>query len=244
LARRVDRDELAQGGTSAGVAGGIAVNVGIATGDRGSQRVLAWAAAGALLYVLLGMASIIIVAMFEELIAAPIGLAAEAGTQGWGVVLGAHPIVWGTLTALTAAWLGRRLVPGVTFGLGGAALLGLGLLLAAVTTYLLHEFVRERYGWFDPEYAGFALFAAPAVVAVALAAWAALATPGRGWRVLVAAQLAAIAALGLAIGPSVPGLGDGIRASSLPLAACLMIDSVYALGTLAVVPLTRIRSAT
>ena len=207
-----------------------------------SQRVLAWVGGGVLLYVVLGMASLVLVSTVQDPIAGAFGLQAEAGTQGWGVVLGAHPIAWGVLTALAAAWLGRRLLPGIRFGVGGVGLLAAGLVLAAATTYLVHEFVRERFLWFDPSYAGFALFAAPAVVAVALAAWAALAAPGRSWRVLIVAQLAAVAALGLAIGPSLPGLGDGIRASSVPLAGLLVIDAGYALGTLAIVALGRMRA--
>jgi len=198
-----------------------------------ASGVAAWALGGAVLYVVIGYASIFIVALGEQLLLAPFGLAAEAGTSSWGIVLASHPIAWGIATALAAAWLGGRLIPGgLRFTIVPAAILGVGLALAAITTYLLHEFVRERFGWFDPEYAGLVLFAAPALVAVGLAGWAGAVAPRGSTAIVFAAHAAAVAGLGLAILPSAPGLHDGIRASSIPLATVLAFDVAYATGSL------------
>jgi hypothetical protein len=145
------------------------------------------------------------------------------------VILALHPIAWGVIAAAVAAWLGGRLLPGaVLIGPGPAANLGVALALAALTTYLLHEFVRARYGWFDPEYAGLAIFAPSALVAIGLAGWAAAAID-RGRRgPLIVAQVGALIALAIALLPSLPGAADGIRASSIPLAAVFVLDAGFA----------------
>jgi hypothetical protein len=200
-----------------------------------------WTLAGVAIYVVMGIASLPLVSTVERLLLARFGLEAIPGTSSWGVMLAVHPVVWGLASVLLAIPVGRRLVPGLRLTSAPAAVLSIGLLLAAITTYLLHEFVRDRFLYFDPEYVGWALFAAPALVAVALSAWAAAAVPrGSGWPLFVAEATAA-AGFGLAILPSLPGLRDGIGESSYPLVAILAVDAVYVLGALALPLLGRSR---
>jgi hypothetical protein len=150
------------------------------------------------------------------------------------VILALHPIAWGVIAAAVAAWLGGRLLPGaVRTGPGPAANLGVALALAALTTYLLHEFVRARYGWFDPEYAGLAIFAPSALVAIGLVGWAAASLERVQRGPLVVVQIASLAALAVAILPSLPGIADGIKVPSAPLAAAFVIDATFALASVA-----------
>lgn len=139
-----------------------------------AARVAVWAFLGFVVYALAAFGSLLLVATVEQVILEPLGLGGEPGTSSWGLVLASHPIAWGVIVAAVAAWFGGRLLPGAfVAGRGSAAHLVAGLALAAVTTYLLHEFVRERYGWSDPDYYGLSIFAPSALVAVALAGWAA-----------------------------------------------------------------------
>jgi hypothetical protein len=192
-------------------------------------RVAAWAALGLVVYVIAGPGSLLLVATVEQVILHPLGLGGEPGTSSWGVILALHPIAWGVIAAAVAAWLGGRLLPGaVHAGPGPAANLGVALALAALTTYLLHEFVRARYGWFDPEYAGLAIFAPSALVAIGLAGSAAAAIGPERRGPLVGLQIAALVGLGIAFLPSLPGVQDGIQASSIPLAAVFVLDAGFA----------------
>ena len=78
---------------------------------------------------------------------------------------------------------------------------------------------ERRYAYVDVEYVGFSVLAWPALVAIALAGWAALAVP-RGSAIAPVA-LVALAAMGLGIAllPSVLGAADErafVRIASLP----------------------------
>lgn len=201
-----------------------------------AARVAVWAFLGFVVYALAAFGSLLLVATVEQVILEPLGLGGEPGTSSWGLVLASHPIAWGVIVAAVAAWFGGRLLPGAfVAGRGSAAHLVAGLALAAVTTYLLHEFVRERYGWSDPDYYGLSIFAPSALVAVALAGWAAAALDCGHRGALVALQVAALVGLAIALLPSVPGAADGIRPSSAPLAVVFVIDVAFAVGsTLAV----------
>ncbi|MCI0584188.1 MAG: hypothetical protein L0227_15110 [Chloroflexi bacterium] len=176
----------------------------------------AWAVAGLGLYLVLGVVSLFVVGWVRDPLVGLFGLRAETGTSGWGVWLAAQPIAWGVSTAIAAAWLGRRLMPKIRFSPGGATTLAVGVALAATTTFLVHEFVRARHGRFDPDATGFVVFVAPAMVAIGLAGWAAAAVDRSHRGVLVALQAAALVGLGIALLPSVPGVQDGIRSSSVP----------------------------
>ena len=196
-----------------------------------SSRLSVWAVAGVGLYLVLGAVSLFAVGWVRDPLVGLIGLRAETGTAGWGAWLAVHPIVWGAATAIAAAWLGRRLLPELRFGPPGTTTLAVCLALAATTTFLVHEFVRERHGLFDTDYAGFAFLVPSALVAIGLAGWAAAAIEPERRGPLVGLQIAAVVGLGVALLPSLPGVQDGIRASSVPLAAVFVIDVACAVGS-------------
>ena len=202
-----------------------------------------WTIAGFVLYILGGLGSMLALALVEGPLLEPFGLRAEAGTLGLSVRNGLHAIAWGLLAVAVAAPLGRRLIAGIRFSPAGWAVLAVGLVLAAVVTTLGNEFVRARYGWYDPEYQGLSFFAGPALVAVALGTWAALAVPRDGVLLPGAAMLTATAGLAMSLLPSVPGAADGIASESVPLVAAFLLAVTYA-AIAAVVVVRRLGPAT
>lgn len=187
-----------------------------------------WTLTGFILYVLGGMAAILATTVLDGVLLHPFGLRAEAGTLGLSVRNGYHAIVWGVLVAAVAAPLGRRLVDGIRFTMSGWAMLATGLALAAVVITLGCEFVRQRVGYYDPDAQGLSGFAGLALVAVALATWAALAVPAAGVLAPAAAVLTAAAGLAMSLLPSIPGAADGIAADSVPLGAAFLGGLAYA----------------
>jgi hypothetical protein len=194
---------------------------------RGATAI--WTAAGFVLYIVGGFASLLALALFQSVVLEPFGLRPQAGTFDLSLRNGIHAIVWGLLVAALAAPLGRRLVPGIRFGQAGWLVLAGGLVIAAVATTLGEEFVRARYIYYDAEYQGLTVFTGPALVAVALATWAALAVPPSWVLLPAAAALTAAAGLALSLLPSIPGAGDGIEAGSLPLVAAFAAGVAYAI---------------
>lgn len=186
-----------------------------------------WTIAGFVLYVLGGMATLFAIAWIEHMTWGGMGVDTGAGTVGLSVRNGVHALVWGLAAAAAAIPLGRRLVEGLAFGRAGWVVLVVGLLLALLTTMLVNEFVRARYGYYDPEYAGLTVFTGPALVAVALASWATLGVPRPGAAVPALAALTAVAGLAMSLLPSLPGAADGIGASSMPLAAAFAASAAY-----------------
>lgn len=191
-------------------------------------RVATWTVALAVIYVVSGVVALLLVATVESVVLDPLGLRPEAGTPAWGSRLAFTTLLWGGLAALAAGWLGRRLVrvlvPARERAVG---VLVVGLILAATTMYGLHEYVRARYLYFDPDYAGPVLLAIPAMVAVALAAWGAAALPTRRRWPLTSGVLLAGAGFAAATLPSLPGIADGVSPSGLVLGACLAADAVF-----------------
>lgn len=188
-----------------------------------------WAAIGFGLYVVVGIASLFAVATFEGTIFGPFGIEVAAGTVGLSLRNGLHHVVWGLAVALVAVPIGRRLVPAVAFDRPLAAfVLVCGALLAGVSEFLLNEWARDRFGYFDPEYVGFAGFAPAATLAQALAAWAALSVPRASRSALLGVLLAAVGSLALALLPSLPGVVDGIDPASIPLVIVLLLDGAFA----------------
>lgn len=194
-----------------------------------------WSVIGLVLYPAAGFASMLALVTIERWILEPAGLRPESGTAAWGIRLAGWIVLWGALTAVPAAWIGGRLVPGHRFKRSGALALLVGLTLAAATMFTLHEWTRARFGYFDSDFVGWAFFAAPAVVAVALCAWAALSIP-RGSRgpLLVLLILAAIGFVA-ALVPSIGGLADGLDPRSLGLAAILLADAAFGILSMVLV---------
>jgi hypothetical protein len=198
------------------------------------QGAAVWALAGFLLYLVGGMATLFLSAWLAEAILGTFGSPVQPGTLAWSIRNAFHPIVWGGLVAGASMPLGSRLVPGLHFGLGGWAVLAAGLALATASELLVAEFVRVRYGLFDPEYAGVSYFAGPALVAIALAGWAALAMPRRVMP-LVMATILAVVGLGIALVPSIRGAADGINAESIPIAGVFTANALYGAAVAALV---------
>lgn len=192
--------------------------------DDGQLRVGAWLLLVACLYLIAGLVAVLGTATVNSAVLAPLGFDAEAGTAGWGLYLAAQPPAWGLGAAALAVPFARRLVPESRFGASPWWLLGTGVALASLTTFLLHEFVRARFGWFDVEYVGLAGLSVPAIVAIALAGWAARALPRSVRGPAVVLVVLGLAGLVLVLVPSLGGLRDGIRPASLPLAGTLLLD--------------------
>jgi hypothetical protein len=191
-----------------------------------------WALAGLGLYLVVGAGSLFLTGLVADPILGAMGLPVEAGKIGLSVRNAIHPIAWGVMVAVASVPIGRRLVGEIRFSLAGNVLLGVGLGLAAITWFLGEEFVRARYEYFDPEYIGFSLIAWPAIVAVALAGWAALAAPPNQRTALAGLLLLAAAGLGLALLPSMIGAADGIRPENVPLAIAFLLDVLYAVAVI------------
>jgi len=191
-----------------------------------------WALAGLGLYVVVGAGSIFLTALVADPILGALGMPVRAGEIGLSIRNAIHPIVWGAIVAAASVPIGRRLVAGIRFSLAGTAVLVVGLGLAAATWFLGEEFVRARYAWFDPEYVGLSLFAWPAIVAIALAGWAALAVPRGHARALIGWMLLAAVGLGLVLVPSMIGAADGIEPGSVPLASAFLLDVAYVVGVI------------
>ena len=93
--------------------------------------------------------------------------------------------------------------------------------------YALHEQVRARMGWFDSDYAGATLLAVSALVGLALAAWAWAGIPRRDRTPLAVLVGITVLAFVLCSATNLPGLADGVRDESVPLAVALLMDGVW-----------------
>jgi hypothetical protein len=211
----------------------LAARSGMRDRPTGPYGILLWAIAGFALYLLIGVASTFATLVFEPVLAVA-GLRIEAGELGLSVRNALHPLVWGVLVAAVSVPMGRRLVRDIRFTRDGWVVLLAGLLLAAATWLLLEEFVRGRMAYFDPEYVGFAIFTWPALVAIALSGWAALAVPRGSSAPLIAALVLASTGLAVALLPSIPGVTDGMAPKNLPLAAVFLVDIAYAVAAILV----------
>jgi hypothetical protein len=211
------------------------------TTEARPDRALAWAIAGVALYVAGAVVSLFAVALVQQLVLAPIGVRTDAGTLGLSVRNGVWTAAWGVTTAAASIWIGRRLIERLRFGRTGWLVLAVGLLLAAISTTLVEEFVRARYGMFEPRATGWTTFTGPALVAVALAAWALLAVPRA--RSLLALAVAASFALLVSLLPSVRGASDGVAAQNVPLAIVFVLDVGYAIAAIGLAARSRAPAA-
>ncbi len=141
------------------------------------------------------------------------------------------PIAWGLL-AIGGLLLFARSSFGTWPRIGSDALTlaVAGLLLAGALDAVLHAWADERFGLFSARLIGPTAGLFAAVVASAVAGFAALVAP-RGARLTPAlvTLIAAAAALGM-LALNVPGALDGIHTESLPLAALVGMAVVYTLA--------------
>ncbi len=196
-------------------------------------RAGAWSLFGILAWVVAGPLALLATSWVNQLVT-PVGLYAEAGTAGWGVYLAVSVVAWGLATAAVVVVAAPRFrVPIAPVAPAALAALTVGLVLAALTAYALHESVRARMGWFDPDYAGWTLLAIPALVGFAIATWAAAAVPRRRRSPLAVLVGITALAFGLCSATNLPGLADGVSDPSVLLAAALLLDGVWVVAVVA-----------
>lgn len=157
-----------------------------------------------------------------------------AGTVWWGVRLAIWVAAWGFIATAGVAVLARW-----TLGLWPRAstedrlLLMVGVGLTTVLQFLLHEWIRAKFGAYDTEYAGWTAALPAAVIAVAVSAFAARTAPP--WAALPPRVALGMSAIGIMtiVASNVTGLGDGVRPESWPLAILVGTGGLYALLVLA-----------
>lgn len=207
------------------------------TANRGRW---AWAAVSTLGYVATGFTAFVVISTLVGL-----GLLAFAEPQADGVGLALWSLVWGVLSALVVVVAARPLLgTGLRAGAGALAVLGGGLIVASMTQYTLYEWVVAKFGYYDPEYIGWTVALPGAVVAVAVAGFAAWASPrpADAPPPLIALALGA-AGVGFIVLSNVGGLADGIRPSSVPLAIMVGAAGIFTFGLAAITFDRRLRVA-
>ena len=187
-----------------------------------------WALAGFVLYLVGGLVMLFASLMLAEAVLGMLRIDWSSGTIGLSIRNATHPIGWAGFVVAVAIPLGARLVPGLRFGARSWIALVAGIALATVTTFLDIEFVRASHGVYDFEYGGWTGLAGPALVAIALAGWAALAIPSASSRVLDGLTIAAGVGLIALLLPSVAGALDGIDPANIPIAIAFIADAIYA----------------
>jgi len=147
----------------------------------------------------------------------------------------AHPammvlwsVSWGILSVLgvlVAAQLafGAWLRPSAV----GMAIAATGIGLSAVLSVVLEQWATARYGYWDPDMIGWTAGLFALLIGLATAAFGALLVPRRlmGWP--AAAVVIGVAAIAFVLASNVPGLADGIRADSWPLAIVIGLCGLY-----------------
>jgi len=194
----------------------------------------AWATVSTLGYFASALGGIVLgVGVFERL-----GLLGFAGSQAHGVGLALGPLIGGIASALIVVVTGRMLLDGpLRAGAGALCILGAGLVLAALTEHALYDWVVAKFGYYAVEFAGWTAALPGAVVAVAVAGFAAWSVQRRadGLAPSIALVLAT-AGVGFIVLSNVGGLADGIQPSSVPLAMMVGAAGTYcvAVATLAI----------
>ena len=143
----------------------------------------------------------------------------------WSVSWGVLSVLGVVLAAQLAfgTWLRPR-----PLGLGIAAV---GIALSTVLIVVLEQWAIARYGYWDPDLIGSTVALSALLIGLSTAAFGAFAAPRRhiGWP-LVAVSLG-FATTASVVASNVPGLADGIRPDSWPLAVVIGLCGLYALVT-------------
>jgi hypothetical protein len=151
----------------------------------------------------------------------------------------AHPammvlwsVSWGVLSAL-GVLVAAQLVFGAwlrppPLGLG-IAVVGIGL--SAVLNVVLQQWATARYGYWDPDFIGWTAGLFALLIGLSTAAFSAFLVPKRliGWPLTATAL--GFATIAFVVGSNVPGLSNGIRPDSWPLAIVIGLCGLYALTT-------------
>ncbi len=153
-----------------------------------------------------------------------------AGTPVHGFMLATHVVACGILSAgliaaVAAALYGHETRPDSR----AVSFLAVGIAVAAIAEFALHEWARARFGVFSPDYVGGTVWLPAALLVVSLLGFATLAAPPNA-RLLLKLTLALAALWVVAIlGPNIVGALDGVSAESLPLALAMVAASAFTL---------------
>ena len=139
---------------------------------------------------------------------------------------------WGVLSALGVlvaaqlvfgAWLRPRPL--------GVAVATVGIGLSAVVNVVLQLWATGRYGSWDPDSIGSTVGLFAVLIGLSTAAFGAFLVPRRhiGWP--LAAVLLGFVATAIVVASNLPGLFDGIRPDSWPLAVVIGLCGLYALAS-------------
>lgn len=187
---------------------------------------LGWFAVGTAVYLAGGVVTLV---AWSPLLAS-LGLRAEVGTSGWGLHLAGWVTAWGAFVALVIAVLASRFAPEFAARRPAAvALLVCGLGTAGATQFVLHEWTRLRFGYFDLEHVGPSGALPAALVAIAVASWATIAAPVEirpGPAAALAASVVVFWWIGLL---NLPGAADGFTTAGVPLPGLLVAAGAFSL---------------
>jgi hypothetical protein len=186
--------------------------------------------AGIASYAGLGVVTLFTATTIETGLLVPLGFEAGAGSLTHGVVLAAHVGAWALLAGLAVTTAARLLGATSPIGPWDRALFLVGVLVAALLQLAIHEYGRQRFGFYDPRDIGLTALL-PAAMVAQLAAWAlVLVSRGTSAVAWLAQVLATLAVLGI-VGTNVPGASNGLNAGSLPLAGAIGLAGLVLSGT-------------
>lgn len=138
-------------------------------------------------------------------------------------------LVWGS-----AASVGVLVAARIAFGAwpavqpGGVVLAASGIALSAIVHVLLQQWEIERFGYPDADLVGWTAGLFAVLIGLATAGFGVFAAPRTavGWP--LAGVLLGAACTGLIVVANLPGLRDGIRAESWPIATAVGASGLYA----------------
>lgn len=188
-------------------------------------RLFAWICAAAVAYVAAFALTLWLVGSVEGLLPG-----AGAGTLLHGIMLAAHVIVWGALSAGSTAALASVLY-GHEARVDHRAVYFLltGIAVAGITELALHEWARARFGVFSPEHVAGSLSLPAAVLVVSTLGFAARIAPRYTVRLLNALLAIPILWVFVIASGNVPGALDGISWSGVPLALSVVGAAAFSL---------------
>jgi len=140
-------------------------------------------------------------------------------------------VLWGGLSLLGVV-VAARLAFGAWLPLPptGIAIAVIGVVLSAIVHVVLQQWEIARFGVPEPEYVGWTAGMFAVLIGLATATFGVFLAPKQvvGWP--LAAVLLGCAGVAFIVLSNVPGLRDGIADDSWPLAICIGLSAVYALG--------------
>lgn len=195
------------------------MNVSREMNSLSSLRGLAWAAWSTAAFVVALVASVGSFSVIHWFVDVP-----------HAVDMALWPPVWGGLSLIGVEAAGR-----IAFGrwlrpnLVASSFAIAGIVLSSIVLLAVQQWTIGRFGYPDPDFVGATAWLFAALVALAVATFAALVAPARAvlWP-LIACLWAAFVVL-VMVASNIPALADGIADDSWPLAASVALASLYAL---------------